>query len=96
MMSRYEIDQDYVEEGLKQAQAIKQAALDLGAERMVIGQAIAGQFTGEWIAMTRAPDMATLEKILRTLPQNENFQAMIGSGKVRLKSRGFVDIADGF
>ena len=96
MLSRYEVAPDYAQEALKRAHAIKDVAIELGAEHMVMSQAIAGQYTGDWIAMTRAPDMATLEKIIRSLPENADYQAMIGSGKVKIAGRAFLDIPEGF
>jgi len=96
MLSRYEIEPDFVKEAMSHSHAIRDAAVELGVERMVIGQSIAGPYTGAWIIMTRAADLATLEKLLRTLPENEDFQAMMSSGKMKLVSRGFIDIAEGF
>ena len=92
----FKIDPSFVEEGTRIGLAIKEANIALGAERMVSSQFMTGQYTGDWLVMTRAPDMATLEKILRALPSNPDFQKMMASGKVSLVGRNFVDIPEGF
>jgi hypothetical protein len=37
-----------------------------------------------------------LDKILRALPDNKDFQAIMGSGKMTLEGRHFLDIPEGF
>lgn len=95
-LSRYKTERDYIETVMKHSHAIRDAVVELGAERLVIGQALAGQYTGDWVTMIRAKDMATLDKILRALPDNKDFQAIMGSGKMTLEGRHVLDIPEGF
>ena len=57
-LSRYKTERDYIETVMKHSHAIRDAVVELGAERLVIGQALAGQYTGDWVTMIRAKDMA--------------------------------------
>ena len=84
------------EEAMKNAASVRDAAIALGAERMTIAQITTGQYTGDWLAMTRASDMATLDKVLRGFRETDEYQAMMASGNVTIVARNYMEIPEGF
>lgn len=96
VMTLYRVEPDFIEEALALSREITKANLELGAEQLVLSQIITGQYTGCWLATMRAPDMATIEKVLQALPDNEHFKVLVQSGKVTLISRNFANVAEGF